>query len=50
MIVESHHTQNDIVLEQQFAQIDAIITSHQNRAIANIDVMDKINGRTGLNA
>ena len=38
MIAESHHTQNDIVLEQQFAQIDAIITSHQNRAIANINI------------
>ena len=38
MITENRHTQNDIVIEQQFAQIDAIINSHRNRAIANVNV------------
>ena len=38
MITETRHTQNDIVIEQQFAQIDAIINSHRNRAIANVNI------------
>lgn len=38
MMTENHHTQNDIVIEQQFAQIDAIINSHRNRAIANVNI------------
>ncbi len=38
MITENRHIQNDIVIEQQFAQIDAIINSHRNRAIANVNI------------
>jgi predicted nuclease of restriction endonuclease-like (RecB) superfamily len=38
MITENRHRQNDIVIEQQFAQIDAIINSHRNRAIVNVNI------------
>lgn len=38
MVTENHLTHNDIIVEQQFAQVDAIINSHRNRAIANVNI------------
>ena len=38
MISEIRLTQNDVDIEQQFAQIDAIINLHRNRAIANVNI------------
>ena len=42
MITSSHIIQDSIAIEKQFAQIDAIITMHRNRAIANVNVENLI--------
>ena len=42
MITSSHIIQDSIAIEKQFAQVDAIITLHRNRAIANVNVENLI--------